>query len=305
MVKAGLGEHVVIAAIRRNEESFDLSALQLVQLKQSGVSDNILQVMLDPEAVITPASQADAAPQQSRSTQPPQYGVRPTTATGVAPILPAMHSNPSGATPEPGAGSSSPIDVHDPEAPHDSGVYLYTVKNRAQRMILIERAAYQGGKTGGMFTAYMTAGLKKVKWKAIVSGRSAPVRTTDRKPVFYFYFEDKAAGLGKSAFGLQSVSNPNQFALVKLKVTSRNRETIVGAMGAFGGSSGTHEKSMHPFRSERLRPGVYRVTPAERLEPGEYCFLASGMGGSGMMGAAGAGAATAADIFDFSIIPAE
>ena len=62
------------------------------------------------------------------------------------------------------------MDVNDPDTAHDSGVYLYTVKNDARRMIVIERVAYQGGKTGGMFAAYMTGGLKKAKSKAIVSG---------------------------------------------------------------------------------------------------------------------------------------
>ena len=50
MVKAGLGEDVVILAIRREEKTFDLSALELVQLKQAGVSYNVLKVMLDPKA---------------------------------------------------------------------------------------------------------------------------------------------------------------------------------------------------------------------------------------------------------------
>ena len=52
MVKAGLGEDVVILAVRREEKMFDLTALELVQLKQAGVSDNVLKVMLDPKAEV-------------------------------------------------------------------------------------------------------------------------------------------------------------------------------------------------------------------------------------------------------------
>jgi hypothetical protein len=99
--------------------------------------------------------------------------------------------------------------------------------------------------------------------------------------------------LGKGGFG--SVSNPNQFALVKLDVTKTTRETIIGQYGVTGASSGTDEKSMVTFRSEKLRSGMYKVTPNVALEPGEFCFLAS-------FGAA-AGAAAAAQIFDFGVTP--
>jgi hypothetical protein len=61
MVKAGLGEDVVILAIRKEEKAFDLSALELVQLKQAGVSDDILKVMLDPTAELDGIASAETA----------------------------------------------------------------------------------------------------------------------------------------------------------------------------------------------------------------------------------------------------
>jgi len=170
MVKAGLGEDVIILAIRQDDKAFDLSALQLVQLKQSGVSDNILKVMLDPQAEINPAAAISLQAQPAPPAQPSQQVVAPVTGVGVLPFGSAIHSNPSGATTAPGTHSGISVDVNDPDTAHDSGVYLYTVKNDARRMIAIERAAYQVGKTGGMFAAYMTGGFKKAKSKAIVSG---------------------------------------------------------------------------------------------------------------------------------------
>ena len=301
MVKAGLSEKVIVMAIRREEKAFGLSALQLVQLKLAGVSDNVLMVMLDPKAELDTATPTPTGAQPGRPPETSQAVVVPGIGLGIIPVGSPIHSNPSGATPAPGTANTASVDVNNPDAPHDSGIYLFTVKNDVPRMTMLERAAYQGGKSGGMFTSALTGGIKKVKWKAVLPGRRAALRTTERRPVFYFYFDDKAAGLGKTAFG---ASNPNQFALISLTVKSRARETIVGQSGAFGRSSGTHEKSMRAFRSERLRPGMYRVIPMYPLEPGEYCFLASGLGG-GMMGPGGAGASTAADTFDFSIIPAE
>lgn len=188
-------------------------------------------------------------------------------------------------------------DSNDPLAPHDSGIYLYANSGGSQQMTVLERAAWQGSKTGGILASAYTYGIKKVKMKAIIPGPRASIRSVDANPEFYFYFEDKAAGLGKSYFGVTNVSNPNQFVLVKLEAAKSNRETVIMEFGAWGSSSGTNDKSMVGFRSERVRPGVYHVTMNAPLRPGEYCFMAS----TGAPAVYGAGAAATADIFDFGV----
>jgi hypothetical protein len=184
-----------------------------------------------------------------------------------------------GATPSPGTGSNG--DTNDPLTPHDSGSYLSTKdRDGKPQMVVLERAAYQGAKTGGM----------------LQSG----IRVSDPAPVFYFYFDDKQAGPGKTYFGV-SLSNPNQFALLKLEVNKQNRETVVGQFSALGYSSGSDSHSMIPFKSERIRAGLYKVT-INGLKAGEYCFLASSNTMmTTPMGGYGAGASSPADIFDFGI----
>ena len=274
LVEAGLSDDLIIARLRKENRAFDLSPMQMLDLKKAGVSDNIIKVLIDPNA-------------QSSS---PGVGV---TVAGL-PSLPKA----SGATP--GANVSDvavAAQINDPDAPHDSGIYLYTEDDGKRKMVALERAGYQGNKTGGVFTSALTYGIKKAKVKAIVPGARASIRTGDARPVFYFYFEDKSAGLGKSNnFGGQTVSNPNQFALIELEQKGENRETSIAKVGAFGSSTGTDEKEMRSIKSERIRPGVYRVVPTAGLEPGEYCFLASGAGAAGV-----AGAAAAVDIFDFGV----
>jgi len=182
-------------------------------------------------------------------------------------------------------------------SPHDSGIYLYSKNRNGEiKMIALEQAAYQGSKTGGLFATAMTYGIKKAKMKAVIPGQHAAIRTADTLPTFYFYFEDKGAGLGKSTFG-SSASNPSQFALVRLEITKSSRETTIGQFGAFGTSMGTDEKSMITFKTEKLRAGMYKVTLERSLDAGEYCFLAS----TANVGAFGAGAAGAAQIFDFGV----
>ena len=168
-------------------------------------------------------------------------------------------------------------------------------------MILLERAAYQGAKTGGMLASAMTYGIKKAKTKAVIPGPHASLRVPDSSPVFYFYFDDKQAGLGKSSFMIGNLSNPNQFVLLKLEVKRSDRETIIGQYSALGMSSGSDSNAMIPFKSERIRAGLYKVS-MDGLKAGEYCFLASnGMATTGMAAAYGVGTVGSADIFDFGV----
>lgn len=293
MGQAGIGEDLIIAKLRSANQIFDLSTDEMVRLKKAGVSEAVIWVMLDPKA-------ESKAPPATGSVQSPSVVV-PSPFYGA--VVPPT-GTPSGATPAPGTSAAAiAAGANNPDAPHDSGIFWYTeTKSGEKKMTALERVSYQGGKTGGIFTSALTLGIKKATWKAVLPGPQASFRVTEARPVFYFYFEEKSAGLGKSYFGVQNISNPNQFALIKLEIKKSNRETIVGEMGAFGASTGTHQKSMIPFKSDRVRPGVYRVVPTTALEPGEYCFLASTFGGA--LPNTG-GAVTAADIFDFSVTPIE
>jgi len=268
MVKAGLSEAVVVSMVKTQPAQYTLTPDQLISLKAAGVPDAVVAAMVERSA-----------------------GSGPGTLGG---------SKASGATPI--AGTVVTGNPDDPMTSHDSGIYLYAKnRNGEYKLTVLEQAAYQGSKTGGFLTSGLTYGIKKAKMKAVIPGQHASIRTSEAEPVFYFYFEDKAAGLGKGGFGTGSVSNPNQFALIKLDITKSSRETIIGEFGAFGSSTGTHEKSMVTFKSEKLRSGLYKVVPNGPMTAGEYCFLVSQIN----MGAFGAGASGAAQIFDFAVTSSE
>jgi hypothetical protein len=294
MLSAGVSEEIIITKIRREGQAFDLSPDEIVKLKKAGFTDRLVMVMMDPVSAPPPAS-VSAVPASSPVVLASPAG--PVVVSGGT-------SSSSGATPAAGTSpTATSASMHDPEAPHDSGIYLHTTNREGQKvMISLERAAYQGGKTGARFLSQATGGLIKEKWKAVIPGERASIRAVEPRPVFYFYFEDKSAALGKSQFGGQAVSNPNQFSLVELEVKKTSRETIIGEQGSLGASSGTHAKSMRAFKSEKVRPGVYRVTPIDNLESGEYCFFAAG---ATLYSSGNAGAAGAVDIFDFGVSSAE
>lgn len=273
MVKSGLSEDLVIAALRKENHAFDLSPSDMVRLKKAGLTDNIIKVMLDPKAQIGPTAGGPAAVQEMRFAGGPA---------------------PSGATPAAGVSEASiEANANNPDAPHDSGIYLYTENEtgKLKVMIPLERASPQGTKTGVLAHAF-TYGIAKGKTKAVIPGPRASIRSDDLRPIFYFYFEDKSAALGKShSFGAQTVSNPNQFGLVKLEGKKDSREVVVGTIGFGSVSTGSESKENIAFKSERIRPGVYKVVPASDLKPGEYAFISASAGG----------AVGAADIFDFAI----
>lgn len=267
MVQAGLSVDVIVSMVKTQPAKYTLTPEELIALKSVGVPDAVVAAMVEKSAGAGVGSLAVG---------------KSTGATTVDGTVPAG-------------------DPNDPLARHDSGIYLYTKgPDGKYTMTILEQAAYQGSKTGGMFSSAMTYGIVKAKTKAVLPGKHAGIQASESQPVFYFYFEDKAAGLGKGAFGgAGAVSNPNQFALIKLDVTKSNRETIVGEFGAYGASSGTNQKSMVQFKSEKLRPGLYKVVPTDPMQPGEYCFLVAQV----TMGASGAGAAGATQIFDFAVMP--
>lgn len=255
MVAMGLSDDVIIDKIHTSDQTdFDTSIAALKALKEAKVSDAVIRAMINPKPAAVPATPASGN-------------------TVTAPV------------------NTSP---NDPNAPHDAGIYMYATSKNGLQMSMLEPTVYSQGKSGGVFKSAMTYGIAKMKWKAVVRGAHANVRSSDPKAVFYFYFEETSAGLSHASFG--GTSTPNEFTLVKFEAKSDTRETVVMKANAFGSSSGTDEKATVSFTFAKLRPGVYKVVPNAPLKPGEYCFL--GASGGGVYGA---GAAGANRLFDFGV----
>jgi hypothetical protein len=277
MMSVGLSDSIILAKIHQHNKPIDLSTDDLVKLKKAKVSDAVIQELIDPSIVPTSAAAGTVVVQN--------------------PLL-GNAGAPSGATP--GAGDLAG-DPNDPMAAHDSGIYAFTSGHDGKpHMIELERTAYQGAKTGGMFTSALTYGIAKAKSKAIIPGKAASIRVGDMQPAFYFYFDEKAAGLSSSSsFSGQNISNPNQFALIRLNVEKNSRSAEIGEFSMWGASSGNNQKDVVAFKSEKLKSGLYKVTLAEPLKPGEYCFMAAPGATSSYAGIVGATASH--DLFDFGI----
>ncbi|HEY4381508.1 MAG TPA: hypothetical protein VGN01_14245 [Acidobacteriaceae bacterium] len=276
MMSVGLSDSIILAKIHQHNKPIELSTDDLVRLKKAKVSDAVLQELIDPSIVPLAA---------------------PATVVVQSPLI-GNAGAPSGATP--GAGDIAG-DPNDPLAAHDSGIYVYTTGHDGKpHMVELERAAYQGAKTGGIFTSAMTYGIAKAKSKAIIPGKAANIRVGYPSPVFYFYFDGKSAGLSNSSyFAGQNISNPNQFALIHLGSEKNTRSAEIGEFSMWGASSGNNQKDVVVFKSEKLKPGLYKVTLSNALKPGEYCFMAAPAATSSYAGVVGATASH--DLFDFGV----
>lgn len=272
MVQGGLGESVVIAAIRNAKATaFEVAPMTLLMLKKSGVSDSIVSAMIDPKAVTAVAA--------------------PVVATSPLMSMPNVDTR---------ARIDSPS--ASPEIPREAGIYWDRGREGAHNLVVLEPTVFSAGKSGGFLTSALTYGIKKIQIKAVTRGGSAVLHIDEPSPTFYFYFENKTAGLGGGGLAgwLSGATSPNEFVLARMISKKNERQLIVGEANFLGGSSGTRSKDTEDIKIDRLAGGVYRVRPLRPLELGEYCFFYAG-GISALAAPGQPGGASAGRLFDFGI----
>lgn len=181
-----------------------------------------------------------------------------------------------------------------PLAPHSPGIYLLEPAG-AGRMHRIDATVSNQTKSSNMLGYVMTSGISSMRMKSVIPNPFARVRTSGRRPVFYFYLNPKGVMAEVSQFGspLNAVANsPNEFSLLRLDQKKDRREVSIGSFNAFSGiKTGVRDKARIAFSYEDVAPGVYKVIPSADLPPGEYGYILS------MTSTGGAGAR----VFDFSI----
>ena len=130
-----------------------------------------------------------------------------------------------------------------------------------------EPSAFSGAKTN-VFLGAITYGLKKTKIRAVVRGKSANLQTSNSQPEFFFVFNpeyrNSGAAMAGDFYGYAATS-PAEFILVKMDQKEKSRETVVGEVGAFSGTSGAPDSYIRDFDFERIKTGLYKVTPTIAL----------------------------------------
>jgi hypothetical protein len=209
-----------------------------------------------------------------------------------SPVLAAMIGGP--AVPVVVAKSS---DSPDPLAPHFPGVYLLADWLPQPKMIRIDPTTSTQTKTGGMLGYALTSGIASLSVKAVIPNEAARVLSSSAKPTFYLYVDSSALNWLSGSIG--SGVTPNEFSLVQLMQKKGRREARVGSMNIGGAKAGVMDKDRIGFSYDQPGEGIYKISLAAPLPPGEYAFLYSSSAGTGV--GITSGGAMAARVFDFSI----
>ena len=181
----------------------------------------------------------------------------------------------------------------DPLVPHAPGIYMLDQRG-AGRMVRIDATVSNQLKTSNIWGYAFSYGLSPLKMKAVIPNQSARVHAADRRPVFYFYFNQSSPLASLTDFSTSFTANatsPNEFSLIRFDQKKGRREASVASVNIGGMKSGISDKARVAFTYEDVAPGVFRVVPNEELRPGEYGFMYS----------IGAQAGSTARIFDFSV----
>lgn len=199
----------------------------------------------------------------------------------------------SASTNETGREDANTGDPNDPKSPHESGIYYYEEPGGKPKLTKLEPAVYSQQKSG--FALFAQYG-QTAQQKAVLHPAHAKLQSKSRKPVFYFYFENKTSGLGETR---NIATSPNEFvlALMEFKEKDHLRTLVVGQVNAYTGTQwGPKDQSIRAFDFEKLAPGIYRVTPKQDLADGEYCLFYGGNSIFGTYTTTGGG-----KVFDFGV----
>lgn len=211
-------------------------------------------------------------------------------------VVGAMLEAKSGRAAGSGTSGAAPVgptgDPNDPMSKHNYGIYLYEERDGSRKMTLLKPNVSAQNRTGGLFTSSLTYGIGKVKIKTNLPGRNADLQLQNTIPIFYFYLDVTSGGLN-TASGIPS--DPKEFTLVRFNQRSDNREVTIGKANAFGAKGGLSDEYVVQVKAEDLGNGIFKVTPANPLQKGEYGFMLVNSGNSNT--AAGVGA----KFFDFGI----
>lgn len=247
LTTAGMSEEIILAVVARTDKTkYDTSADALLKLKSAGVTQKVIAAILGVTPLATPSA---SVPAQGVSGASP--AVNPTTQRLAVSLEQTSTQSVEG---------------------REAGIYLETAAGEVQ----LEPAVFSGGKTGNKFLGSIT-GLAKSSIKAVVRSEKANQRLQTAVPVFYFYFENKGAGLsntgGMFTGFMNGASSPNEFVLARMKVDKNERSLVTSESWAFSDRSGVRSKDTVDIRVERVSTGVYKVTPQTSLTAGEYCFF--------------------------------
>jgi hypothetical protein len=250
--RAGVHDERIIAELEKNTQSFHLTSNDVTRLKHAGVSQSVIQAMID--VPFSPGAQASAL----AGTASPA-GVKPASTTQPGGVSAQPPNSP------PAVNSPPLSEPAQPALPTEPGLYVLSGQSRTK--ILGQPVTFE--RSGSKLVSGLTLSIKAAHNNVQLPGRHAQT-ATGNKPMFAFLPSQHERENGVTGGDL---------LLISLEVHGDRRQIEVAAAGSWRNSSGisiTHQ--LQAFRSEPSS-GLYEITPTEPLKPGEYAvYLQRGEG---------------------------
>ncbi|HWQ32789.1 MAG TPA: hypothetical protein VNQ79_08035 [Blastocatellia bacterium] len=283
LAQAKLSDDLIIAKIRQSKTNFDLSTDGLLQLKNAGVSDRVLKVMMnpaaEPEAPAQPEKTAVAPAARSRTTNETATPAKPPTQTVEQPAPEPVHkvlenvaAGKPGATlirPKPTPPPRPPAAIR--SAPQNYGMYVEV--NGQLKPIGRIQTKVQHSKWRSLLASRVPFVRQKIDIN--IPGAHSDSRFEAQRPAFYAFFPPSR--------------DVSKFKLIHCKITGQgfDQRTVSNLSIMFSREQNQDEILCDIGPTEHK--DLYRIMPREDLPSGEYSFVE---------GNPGAQAATNVDIID-------
>jgi hypothetical protein len=281
LVKAKISDDIIITKINQSKTRFDTSTDGLVALKQAGVSDQLIAVMIGAGssansaasgAAPAPAGSSGAATAASKAKAKDQPvlkpGETPANAKGVAAATNAA------STPRT-AGDPAPRIIS--QAPPNYGLYI-EASGQLKPLGRIETKV-QVSK----FRSFLRSHIPFVRQKIDINlpGAHSTSRFELRRPIFYAYFPPSR--------------DVSKFKLLQCKITGQNFDQRTVANASIMFSTEQNQDEVPVDIGPTSVKDLYRIAPREDLTSGEFGFI------EGNTGSQSASDIEILDVYDFGI----
>ena len=280
LVKAKISDDIIITKIRQSKTRFDTSTNGLVALKQAGVSDQLIAVMVTAgssgdaagSGAAAPAAEtsATAAGSATKAKNRPvlKPGETPANANGEAAATNA------GATPRT---ASNPTPRVITQAPQNYGLYIEAAGDlkplgRIETKVQVSK-----------FRSFLRSHIPFVRQKIDINlpGAHSTSRFELRRPLFYAYFPPSR--------------DVSKFKLLQCKITGQNFDQRTVANASIMFSTEQNQDEVPVDIGPTSVKDLYRIAPREDLTSGEFGFI------EGNTGSQSASDIEILDVYDFGI----
>lgn len=274
LVKAKIPDDVIITKINKSKTHFDTSTQGLVALKQAGVSDQLISVILSAgdssKATSTTPAEDAAAGSGSAAKKGPALrpGESPANAKGE---YAATNTTIAARTPK----DPPPAPVN--SAPPNYGLYIDT-NGQLKPLGRIETKV-QVSK----FRSFLRTKIPFIRQKIDINipGAHSTSRFETRRPLFYAFFPPSR--------------DVSKFKLLQCKITGQNFDQRTLANASIMFSTEQNQDEVPVDIGPTAVKDLYRISPREDLTSGEFGFV------EGNTGTQSASDIEILDVYDFGI----